>query len=118
MVRKMNPVNTRQTGGPAGLQAVDELVQLARELNAHRPPDHRERISAAVASVREYFRDGVEAELPSKQASPLLAQVTALAGASDASPEGYARAIDTLTAGLDDARNAAQRMRTNPPQTA
>lgn len=114
----MNSVNTRQTCGSAGLQAVDELVRLARELNEHRPPDHRERISAAVASVREYFRDGVEGELPSNQASPLLAQVTALAGASDASPEGYARAIDALAAALDDTRSSAQRMRTDPPQGA
>ena len=103
----MNSVNTRRTCGSAGLQAVDELVQLARELNARRPSDHRERISRAVASVTEYFRDGVEGELPSDQASPLLAQVAALAGASDASPEGYARAIDALAAGLDDTHSAA-----------
>lgn len=107
----MNSVNMRRTFGSAGLQAVEALVQLARELNAQRPPDHRESISRAVASVTEYFRDGVEAELPSHQASPLLAQVTALAGASEASPEGYARAIDALAAGLDDIRSAARPMR-------
>ena len=31
--------------------------------------------------------------------------------ACDASPEGYALAIDALAAGLDETRNAAQRMR-------
>ena len=114
----MDSVHTQQACGPACLQAVDELVQLARKLNQQRSSDHRERISAAVASVREYFRDGREGELPSNQASPLLARVTALDWACDASPEGYARAIDALAAGLDETRNAAQRMRTNPPQRA
>ncbi len=98
------------------LQAVDELVQFARELNHRRAPDHRERISRAVASVREYFRDGVEGELPSNQASPLLARVLALEGASDASPEGYAQAIDALAACLEDTRSAAQRIRIDPHQ--
>ncbi len=72
-------------------------------------------LDRAVASVTEYFRDDVEGELPSDRASPLLARVTALDWACDASPEGYARAIDALAAGLDDIRSAAQRMRTNPP---
>lgn len=92
----MDSVHTQQTCGPACLQTVDELVQLARKLNQQRSPDHRERISAAVASVREYFRDGPAGELLSSQASPLLARVTALDWACDASPEGYALAIDAL----------------------
>ncbi len=85
----MNSLNTRRTFGSAGLQAVHELVELARELNARRPPDHRERISRAVASVAEYFRDGVEDELPSDQASPLPAQVTAFGAAAYYLTDGF-----------------------------
>ena len=93
-------------------------MQLARDLNRQRSPDHRERISKAVASVTEHFRDGRDGELPAIQASPLLAQVIALAGASDASPDGYARAIDALAAVLEDTRSAAQRIRTDSPRSA
>lgn len=87
--------------GPECRRAVQDLLQEARELNLERPPDHRERIATAVASVQEYFRHGPEADLPANQSSPLLACVLALGQASEASPEGYAQAIDALATALD-----------------
>ena len=40
------------------LRAAARLLRLARELNALRPPGHRDRISYAVADTQEYFRAG------------------------------------------------------------
>jgi hypothetical protein len=95
------------------LRAVEALVDLARELNDKRAPDHQERVAKAVASVREYFRDG-EAGLPTDEAS-LLAQVIELFRASGSSPEGYGRTIDALALSLDESRNVSRRRHTSSP---
>lgn len=78
------------------LRAAARLLRLARELNALRPPDHRERISRAVAETREYFRTGPEAALPAPRQDLLLDRIEALASGCEASPEGFARICDDL----------------------
>lgn len=100
-----------QAGESQRLRAVAALVDLARQLNDRRAPDHQERVAKAVASVREYFRDG-EGDLPTDAAS-LLTEVLALVGASGSSPEGYGRAIDALAASLNESRNVSRRRQTD-----
>jgi len=108
------PTNTiagRQVIEPERLSAVEALVDLARELNDRRAPDHQEQVAKAVASVREYFRDA-EADLPTDEAS-LWAQLRALVGASGSSPEGYDRAIDALAVSVEESRNVLRRPNTS-----
>ena len=88
------------------VRAVDRLLRLARELNAVRSPDHRERISYAVADTREYFRAHPEAELPAPGADALFDTVQTLASACESSPEGFARSCDDLRRTLDQQKGA------------
>lgn len=83
------------------VRAVHRLLGLARALNAIRSPDHRERISYAVADTREYFRANPEAELPAPGEDPLFDMVQTLASACESSPEGFARSCDDLQRILD-----------------
>src|SRR2546423_1363987 len=48
----------------AAVSASARLVLLARQLNEVRAPDHRERISQAVAVTQEYFRLRPDSALP------------------------------------------------------
>jgi hypothetical protein len=78
------------------VSASARLVGLARELNALRPPDHRERMSQAVAVTQEYFRLRPESPLPPQGADALLDGVRELESACDASREGYEEACANL----------------------
>lgn len=88
------------------VRAADRLLRLARELNALRPPDHRERISYAVADTREYFRADPEAELPVPGEDALFDMVQTLASACESSPEGFARSCDDLQRTIDQQERA------------
>ena len=98
----------------ARLAAVEAFVDLARELNDRRAPDHQERMAKAVASVREYFRDS-RGDLPTKNDWP-LAQVADVLRASGSSPEGYGRAIDALAISLDERRHVSRRPISSRPR--
>ncbi len=88
------------------LRATDRLLRRARELNALRPPDHRERISYAVADTREYFRADPEAELPAPGEDALFDLVQTLASACESSPEGFARSCQDLQRIVDQQKGA------------
>jgi hypothetical protein len=88
------------------LPASERLLRLARELNAIRSPDHRERISYAVADTREYFRANPEAELPAPGKDALFDMVQTLASACESSPEGFARSCDELQRTMDQLEGA------------
>ena len=89
------------------VRAAERLLRLARELNALRPHDHRERISYAVADTREYFRSGPEAELPAPGKDALFDVVQRLASACESSPEGFARSCNELQWILDQQEGGA-----------
>jgi len=89
------------------VRAVSRLLRLARELNAIRSPDHRERIAYAVADIREYFRASPEAELPAPGEDALFDMVQTLASACESSPEGFARSCDDLQRAMDQQKGAA-----------
>lgn len=89
------------------VRAAARLLRLARELNALRPPDHRERISYAVAHTREYFRTSPDAELPAPGEDALFDLVRTLASACESSPEGFARSCDDLQRTVDQQKGAA-----------
>jgi len=89
------------------VRAAARLLRLARELNALRPPDHRERIARAVADTQEYFRAGPEAELPAPGNDALFDLVQTLASACESSPEGFARSCDDLQRIVDQQKGAA-----------
>ena len=74
------------------VSASEGLLRFAREMNALRAPDHRERVAQAVAVTAEEFRPRPEASLPRAGADYLLDRVQELAAASDASPDGYEQA--------------------------
>lgn len=90
------------------VRAAARLLRLARELNAIRSPDHRERIAWAVADTREYFRAGPETELPAPGEDALLDLVRTLASACESSPEGFARSCDDLQCIVDQQKRAAR----------
>ncbi len=89
------------------VRAAVRLLRLARELNALRPPDFRDRISYAVADTREYFRAGHEGALPAPGEDALFDLVQTLASACEASPEGFARTCDEFQEALDHDKGAA-----------
>jgi hypothetical protein len=76
--------------------ASDRLVHFARELNELRAPDHRERISQAVAVTREYFRPRPDSALPAAGADALLDAVRELETACEGSRSGYEEACANL----------------------
>lgn len=94
-------------GRAEALRAAARLLRLARELNALRPPDHRDRISYAVADTREYFRASPEAALPAPGEDALFDLVQTLASACEASPEGFARICDDLQEIVEQQEGAA-----------
>lgn len=89
------------------MRATERLLRLAREMNELRPPDHRERISRAVADTREYFRSDPEAELPTPGENALFDGVQRLVDACESSPEGYARSCNDLQRLVDQQEGAA-----------
>ena len=78
------------------VSATGRLVDLARELNSLRTPDHRERMSQAVAVTQEYFRLDLDSALPAAGADALLDGVRELDAACDASRTGYEEACANL----------------------
>lgn len=76
----------------AAVSAAESLLRFAREMNALRPPDHREHIAQAVAVTEENFRPSPESRLPPAGADFLLDRVQELAAACDASRTGYEQA--------------------------
>jgi hypothetical protein len=89
------------------LRAAARLLRLARELNVLRPPDHRDRISYAVADTQEYFRASPEAGLPAPGEDALFDLVQTLASGCEASPEGFARICDDLQEIVEQQEGAA-----------
>ena len=80
----------------AAVSASGRLVLLARELNEGRAPDHRERITRAIAVTQEFFRLGPDSPLPGPGADALLDGVRELESASDGSRQGYEEACADL----------------------
>ena len=78
------------------IAASGALLCLARELNGQRPPDHRERMSRAVALTEDYFRRGPESALPAQGADALLDAVRELDRACEGSRSGYEEACADL----------------------
>lgn len=89
------------------VRAAARLLRLARQLNTLRPPDHRERITRAVADTQEYFRPGPESDLPAPGEDALFDMVQTLASACESSPEGFARSCNDLERIVDQRKGAA-----------